>query len=96
MPQLSFPCSVGELTAYLRGILESDALLSEVWVEGEISNLRTPSSGHVYFTLKDARAALRCVLLHVVDALAMPASSSSTVRGGADSSITSNANDSLV
>lgn len=41
-------------------------------------------------------AALRCVLLHVVDALAMPASSSSTVRGGADSSITSNANDSLV
>ncbi len=62
MPQLSFPCSVGELTAYLRGLLESDALLSEVWVEGEISNLRTPSSGHVYFTLKDARAALRCVL----------------------------------
>jgi exodeoxyribonuclease VII large subunit len=33
-----------------------------VWVEGEISNLRTPSSGHAYFTLKDDGAQLRCVL----------------------------------
>ena len=33
-----------------------------VWVEGEISNLRTPSSGHAYFTLKDDTAQLRCVL----------------------------------
>src|SRR6266436_1188377 len=33
-----------------------------VWVEGEISNLRAPASGHAYFTLKDDTAQLRCVL----------------------------------
>uniref|UniRef100_UPI000B35479C exodeoxyribonuclease VII large subunit n=1 Tax=Crenothrix polyspora TaxID=360316 RepID=UPI000B35479C len=33
-----------------------------VWVEGEISNLSTPSSGHVYFSLKDAQAQIRCAL----------------------------------
>ncbi|MBI4400419.1 MAG: exodeoxyribonuclease VII large subunit, partial [Nitrospirae bacterium] len=34
----------------------------DVWVEGEVSNLRTPSSGHLYFTLKDANSQLRAVL----------------------------------
>jgi exodeoxyribonuclease VII large subunit len=45
---------------------ETSALLSEhffsVWVEGEVSNLSMPSSGHVYFSLKDARAQIRCAL----------------------------------
>jgi exodeoxyribonuclease VII large subunit len=45
---------------------ESSALLSQhffsVWVEGEVSNLSTPSSGHVYFSLKDAHAQIRCAL----------------------------------
>ncbi len=43
-------------------MLESDEILRDVWVRGEISNLSQPSSGHVYFTLKDAVAALRCVI----------------------------------
>jgi exodeoxyribonuclease VII large subunit len=53
---------VSDLTQYLRQVLESDQLLSSVWVQGEISNLSRPSSGHVYFTLKDENAALRCVI----------------------------------
>jgi exodeoxyribonuclease VII large subunit len=36
--------------------------LQDVWVQGEISNFSRPSSGHLYFTLKDATAALRCVM----------------------------------
>jgi exodeoxyribonuclease VII large subunit len=52
--------TVSELTARIKGRLE-DAFPG-VWVEGEISNLRSPSSGHAYFTLKDDLAQLRCVL----------------------------------
>lgn len=54
--------SVTELTRYVRELLESDANLQDVWVQGEISNLSRPSSGHMYFTLKDSSAALRCVM----------------------------------
>jgi exodeoxyribonuclease VII large subunit len=43
-------------------LLESDVSLQDVWVQGEISNLSRPASGHVYFTLKDASAALRVVM----------------------------------
>ncbi|MFO3797479.1 MAG: exodeoxyribonuclease VII large subunit, partial [Anaerolineales bacterium] len=54
--------SVSELTRYLRLMLESDPTLQEIWVQGEISNLSRPASGHLYFTLKDQGAALRCVM----------------------------------
>ncbi|MFN3741629.1 MAG: exodeoxyribonuclease VII large subunit [Anaerolineales bacterium] len=54
--------SVSELTRYLRLRLESDPTLQEIWVQGEISNLSRPASGHLYFTLKDQGAALRCVM----------------------------------
>jgi exodeoxyribonuclease VII large subunit len=52
--------SVTELTRAVRGALE--ATVGEVWVRGEISNLRRQASGHQYFTLKDAGAQLACVL----------------------------------
>jgi len=52
--------SVGELTAEISDILESS--FPFVWVKGEVSDLRTPSSGHVYFTLKDEDARIRAVL----------------------------------
>ena len=52
--------SVTELTAQIRRILEGQ--IGHVWVTGEITNLRNQSSGHVYFTLKDANAQLSCVL----------------------------------
>ena len=54
--------SVFELNTYLRQLLESDPVLQDVWVRGEISNLSIPKSGHMYFTLKDPQASLRCVM----------------------------------
>jgi len=53
-------CTVGELAMRIKAQLEDQ--FPAVWVEGEISNLRIPSSGHAYFTLKDDTAQLRCVL----------------------------------
>jgi len=52
--------SVSELTAQVKRLLEQH--IGQVWVSGEITNLRVQSSGHVYFTLKDADAQLACVL----------------------------------
>ncbi len=52
--------TVSQLTFLVRTLLEES--FSEIWVEGEISNLRTPSSGHRYFTLKDTSAQIRAVL----------------------------------
>ncbi len=52
--------TVGELTRSIRDLLEGR--IGEVWVEGEISNHRKQASGHQYFTLKDDRAQLACVL----------------------------------
>ena len=54
--------TVSDLTRYLRQVFESDEILRDVWVRGEISNLSRPSSGHIYFTLKDSGAALRGVI----------------------------------
>lgn len=54
--------TVTGLTRYLRQLLEADDRLRGLWVQGEISNFSRPSSGHVYFTLKDAGAQLRCVM----------------------------------
>ena len=54
--------SVTDLTHYLRDLLENDEVLQDVWVQGEISNFSRPSSGHLYFTLKDGTAALKCVI----------------------------------
>ncbi|MFG6138501.1 exodeoxyribonuclease VII large subunit [Halomonas sp. B23F22_10] len=52
--------SVSELNRRARQALEQD--VGDVWVEGELSGVSRPSSGHVYFTLKDERAQLRCAL----------------------------------
>ena len=52
--------TVSALTSLVRGLLEDN--FDQVWVEGEISNLASPQSGHCYFTLKDAGAQLRCVM----------------------------------
>ncbi len=54
--------TVSQLTFRIRKQLESDPTLQDVWVEGEISNLSRPASGHVYFTLKDKNASIRCVM----------------------------------
>jgi exodeoxyribonuclease VII large subunit len=54
--------TVTSITAYLRELFESDELLRDVWVRGEISNLSRPRSGHIYFTLKDSGAAVKAVM----------------------------------
>lgn len=63
MPIFQSPTwSVTDLTRFLRDLLESEEVLQDLWVEGEVSNLSRPTSGHLYFTLKDRNAALRCVM----------------------------------
>jgi len=52
--------TVSQLTALVRELLEDN--FEHLWVEGEVSNLAQPTSGHVYFTLKDAGATVRCVM----------------------------------
>jgi exodeoxyribonuclease VII large subunit len=54
--------TVSKLTFFIRRLLEENETLQDVWVQGEISNLSRPASGHIYFTLKDSSAALRCVM----------------------------------
>ncbi|MCL6451980.1 MAG: exodeoxyribonuclease VII large subunit [Acetobacteraceae bacterium] len=64
MRQLSLGRVLGvyDLTRYLKELLDSDPVLASVWVRGEVSNFRHHTSGHMYFTLKDERSALRCVM----------------------------------
>ncbi len=54
--------TVGEVTSRLRRVVESDDILADVWVQGEISNAGRYASGHYYFSLKDENASLRCVM----------------------------------
>jgi len=54
--------TVSKLTFLIRKLLEENESLQDVWVQGEISNLSRPASGHVYFTLKDANASLKSVM----------------------------------
>ena len=51
---------VSELTDEMRRLMETS--YPEIWIEGELSSLSTPASGHLYFSLKDERAQLRCAM----------------------------------
>ncbi|XHR28808.1 MAG: exodeoxyribonuclease VII large subunit [Chthoniobacteraceae bacterium] len=62
MPEEPRILSVSEVTQQVRGLIEGG--IGDVWVEGEISNLRKQASGHQYFTLKDERSQLSCVLFY--------------------------------
>jgi exodeoxyribonuclease VII large subunit len=54
--------TVNELTIYIRDLFDLDLRLQDVWVEGEVSNFRRAPSGHLYFTLKDDKSELACVM----------------------------------
>lgn len=56
------PLSVSQLNDYLKMLMDGDRVLSDLFVRGEISNLTVASSGHLYFTLKDADGQLRAVM----------------------------------
>ena len=61
-PQSGQTFTVSKLTFHIRKLLEENETLQDVWVQGEISNLSRPASGHIYFTLKDANASLKSVM----------------------------------
>ena len=54
--------TVSQVTSHLRQVFETDPLLGDLWVIGEVSNLRVSSSGHSYYTLKDEQNVLNCVM----------------------------------
>lgn len=54
--------TVSQVTAYLTEVLETDPLLADLTVKGEVSNLRVSSAGHAYFTLRDEQSVLNCVM----------------------------------
>ncbi|MCZ6680999.1 MAG: exodeoxyribonuclease VII large subunit [Candidatus Poribacteria bacterium] len=53
---------VREITHILQTFLQSEPVFQDVWIEGEVSNFVRPSSGHVYFTLKDNNSQIRCAI----------------------------------
>ncbi len=59
---LLFSLTVSQLNNYLSALLEGDEFLSSLWVEGEISNLRNHTKGHLFFTLKDETSQIQCVM----------------------------------
>lgn len=76
--------SVSQVTSYIRNLLEGDAILNQILVEGEISNFTHHGSGHLYFTLKDAGSRLRCVMFRgrATDLQFMPAVGQSVLALG--------------
>ncbi len=54
--------SVGQINKYLKSLLLSDSIVSDLWVRGEVSNLTKSGAGHFYFTLKDSDSQIRCVM----------------------------------
>ncbi len=54
--------SVTQVNSYIRNMFTQDFMLQSIRVRGEISNCKYHSSGHIYFTLKDAKAAIACVM----------------------------------
>ena len=71
---------IAELTRRIKGTLEG--AFGSVWVEGEISNLRRPASGHAYFTLKDEASQLRAVMFRgALAGVALPLRDGMLVRG---------------
>ena len=54
--------SVSQVTTYISEVLSYDDVLRDIWIEGEVANLARPASGHSYFTLREGKGSLRCVM----------------------------------
>jgi exodeoxyribonuclease VII large subunit len=54
--------TVSQITGYIKELFEIDFVLQDLWIEGEVSNFSRSTAGHVYFTLKDEAASIRCVM----------------------------------
>ena len=56
------PITVDELNTYIKEKVDEDEFLNNVYVKGEISNCKLHYSGHIYFTLKDEKSLIKCVM----------------------------------
>ncbi|MBT9167571.1 MAG: Exodeoxyribonuclease 7 large subunit [Syntrophomonadaceae bacterium] len=76
--------TVAQVTQYIKNLFAADSQLNRLWVSGEISNFKSHSSGHMYFTLKDAAASLRCVMFRSANSRLTfrPADGMKVVLGG--------------
>ena len=54
--------TVSQLSSHTRQTLERDTALQDLWVSGEVANLARPGSGHSYFSIRDGKATMRCVM----------------------------------
>lgn len=54
--------TVTQINNYIKLVLEDDVLLNPIYIEGEISNLKKHTSGHIYFTLKDEDCSINCIM----------------------------------
>ncbi len=54
--------TISEATKYIKAMMEEDALLQDVWLRGELSNVKLHSRGHLYFTIKDAQSRMQAVM----------------------------------
>ncbi len=54
--------SVSQISSHTRQTLEHDSVLQDLWVSGEVANLARPGSGHSYFSIRDGKATMRCVM----------------------------------
>jgi len=59
---MQYSLTVTEVNRYIKEIISKDLILSNLWVKGEISNFKSHYSGHLYFTLKDEKSLLKCVM----------------------------------
>jgi exodeoxyribonuclease VII large subunit len=83
-PHSTHVYAVGELAAHISDVLEHDAVLSDVWLRGEVVNVSRSPAGHHYFSLKDTAAQLRCVLFRgsAFNSPVMPANGLAVVAHG--------------
>ncbi len=54
--------TVSEVNRYIKELVSTDPILQKIWIKGEISNYKYHYSGHIYFTLKDEKGILKCVM----------------------------------
>lgn len=74
--------AVGQVVQYLQDLLESDPVLGDVWIAGEVSNFIRSAAGHVYFTIKDAQSQLRCAFFRSAVRGYLPANGEAVIAHG--------------
>ena len=62
MSKINNTYTVAQVNKYIKKILDNDFILSNIVVKGEISNFKNHSSGHLYFSLKDESATIKCIM----------------------------------